>query len=319
MHIKKKAFLSKSTIALTVALIILFGGLWISVDYFFLSNQSDAKGNYHSAEPSSSSQNDKEMRLENLHSHAAVLLRLDDNKVIFEREGDQKIYPASMTKIMTAIVALEKIPDLNTKIEIPASIFPELQRANASMAGFRPGEVVPLIDVIYGILLPSGAEASVGLAVWLTGSEENYVQLMNQKAKEIGMKSTNFTNVCGLHHAQHYSTVKDIAVLMEYAMQNTTFRTIAATASHTTAGTSMHPYGITFKSTLFGRVDSLEFDGGVILGGKTGFTDEAGLCLASFAEKNGVEYVLVTAGAEGNNRSKPYHILDALEVYATIQ
>jgi len=252
-----------------------------------------------------------------LYSPYAILVRLQDRQVVFETRSEEQISPASLTKIMTAIVAIEKIPDLQEPVILPNEVFNDLYLANASMAGFLPGEEVPAIDLLYGTLLPSGADASLGLALKVAGSESEFVKLMNRKARQIGMKDTHFTNACGFYDENHYSTVNDIAVLLEYALQNETFREVFTSARHSTASTNRHPGGITFYSTMFAKTDTYEFDGGRILGAKTGYTAESGQCLASLAVKNGTEYILVTAGAAGDNTTKPYHIMDAFTVYGT--
>ncbi|MPM65642.1 hypothetical protein SDC9_112539 [bioreactor metagenome] len=252
---------------------------------------------------------------EELYSPYAILIRLKDNKVAFRTRSEERIYPASLTKIMTAIIAMENISDLKESVILPENIFPSLYAANASMAGFLPGEKVTVIDLLYGTLLPSGADASMGLALRVSGSEDEFVKLMNKKAKQLGMNDTHFTNVCGLYDDNHYTTVKDISVLLEYALKNKTFREVFTSARHSTAGTNMHPDGITYYSTMFEKMDTYEFDGGRILGGKTGYTRESGLCLASLAEKNGNEYILITAGAPGDHLTKQYHIMDAFMVY----
>ncbi|OWR32830.1 D-alanyl-D-alanine carboxypeptidase [Saccharibacillus sp. O23] len=231
---------------------------------------------------------------------------------------NQKIYPASMTKIMTALVAIENLPDLQAKTTLPASIFPDLKRQGASMAGFKAGEKVKAIDLLHGSLLPSGAEASIGLAYAVSGSEKAFAKKMNEKAKQLGMKHTNFVNSTGLPNANHYTTVKDMSILMTAALKNPTFRKIATTHKYSTWATNLHPKGITFRSTLSETAPTLQFKGGRILGGKTGYTQAAGLCLASIAVKNGKEYLLVSAGAAGNPRTKPNHIRDALNVYGKL-
>ncbi|WFA08881.1 D-alanyl-D-alanine carboxypeptidase [Tissierella sp. Yu-01] len=250
-----------------------------------------------------------------LFSPYAILVSLNNQNVVFETGSEERIFPASLTKIMTVLVAIENIPDLHELIILPEEIFPDLYTANASMAGFLPGEEVAAVDLLYGTLLPSGADASLGLALRVSGSESEFSKLMNKKAKEIGMGDTHFTNVTGLHDDNHYTTVKDIAKLLEYALKNKTFYEIFTTIRRSTSNTNRHPGGITFYSTLYKKTNTLEFDGGEIIGGKTGYTEEAGLCLASLAEKNGSKYILVTAGAAGDNYSEQYHIIDALTVY----
>lgn len=250
-----------------------------------------------------------------LHSACAILVRLSDKAVLMQKQGDERIYPASLTKMMTAVVAIENIPDLQKKIELSSSIFQPLYKADASMAGFLPGEKVRAIDLLYGALLPSGAECCIGLADEISGSEESFVKKMNEKADRLGMSNTHFTNSTGLQNENHYSTVKDLSLLLDYALQNQTFREIFTSSRHSTAATNKHPDGITFTSTLSQNLKDQTLPGGEILGGKTGFTDEAGLCLASLAQIGGKEYILVTAGAEGDHKTEPYDIDDAREVY----
>ena len=138
--------------------------------------------------------------------------------------------------------------------------------------------------------------------------------MMNKKAQRLGMKGTHFCDTTGLHDPDHYSTVRDIAVLLKYALKNDTFREIIESPRHSTGVTNIHPSGITYYSTMFKNLSDTSVTGGKILGGKTGYTSEAGLCLASFAEIYGREYILVTAGAAGNT-GNPLHVQDAVTVY----
>lgn len=252
---------------------------------------------------------------EEIHSSHAISIDLANNKVLFQKASDERTNPASLTKIMTAILAIDSLPDLEQPVLLKKDIFADLYAQNASMAGFVPNEQVKIIDLLYGIMLPSGAEAAIGLAEHVAGSEQAFVVLMNHKAQELGMKDTHFTNVTGLHDVNHYTTVKDLAVLLKYALKNETFKEIFTSKRHSTKPTNMHSTGVTFVSTMFEKIGLTEFDGGEIIGGKTGYTQQAGLCLASLAVKNGKNYILVTTGAEGNPRSEQYNITDAFRIY----
>ncbi len=250
-----------------------------------------------------------------LSSPHAILIDPANHTILLQKNSDAKIYPASLTKMMTAIVAIENLPDLNEKVTLNPSIFPPLYRADASLAGFSPRETVRVKDLLYGALLPSGAECSVGLADQVAGSEQKFTALMNQKARQLGMKHTHFANATGLQNREHYSTVQDLAKLLCYALQNRTFRKIFTTHVFTSMPTRQHPDGVTFQSTLFRKLKNPSVAGGKILGGKTGFTNEAGLCLASLAEKKGKEYIFITVGAKVKYGTEPCSIRDACKVY----
>ncbi|MBV4419263.1 D-alanyl-D-alanine carboxypeptidase [Clostridium tyrobutyricum] len=254
-----------------------------------------------------------------LTSPNAILVRLKDDAILMQKNSQEKIYPASLTKIMTAIVAIENLSNLNEEIELTNYTFQGLYKADASMTGFQPGENVRAIDLLYGALLPSGAESCIGLADQIAGSEQGFVKMMNQKAADIGMDNTHFENATGLHNKNHYTTVKDMAILLSYALQNDTFREIFTSSRHSTQPTNKHPDGMTFYSTMFQELINQNTIDGEILGGKTGYTDEAGLCLASLAKVGRQEYILISAGAKGDHHSEQYNITDALAVYSSIE
>ena len=253
-----------------------------------------------------------------LNSPNAILIRLKDHTILMQKNSEEKIYPASLTKMMTAIVAIENLPDLKGEIKLTNSTFQGLYETDASMAGFQPGEQVRAIDLLYGALLPSGAESCVGLADYIAGSEKDFVGMMNQKAAVLGMHNTHFENSTGLQNENHYTTVEDLTILLSYALQNDTFREVFTSSRHSTRPTNRHPEGITFYSTMFKGLSDQNIIGVEILGGKTGYTDEAGLCLASLAKVGKQEYILISAGAKGDHHSEQYNITDALAVYNSI-
>ena len=257
----------------------------------------------------------KKVHLDGLISPNAILLEADSGEVLAEKNADAQIYPASMTKMMTVLLAIEAEPDLDRQVTVPEDIFPALKQEGASMAGFKSGEVVTVRDLLYGALLPSGAECCETLARLVSGTETDFVALMNRKAAELGMTSTHFCNPTGLHDPEHVSTVRDISVLLREAVRNEMFRKILTTERYTIQPTNLHPEGFTVTSTLLKELNGDEIRNGKILGGKTGYTSEAGLCLASIAEVKGKTYLLVTAGALGSHETEPYHIEDAVKTY----
>lgn len=253
-----------------------------------------------------------------LYSSYMILVDLESEEALVEHNAQDRIYPASLTKIMTAILAIENTENMDEVIILSPDIFQNLYEENASVAGFEPEEAVRLRDLLYGTLLPSGAECCLAFADKVAGSEEAFVELMNRKAEGLGMENTHFCNVTGLQNPNHYSTAKDISILLQYALKNESFKETFTCRCYTTTSSKQHPEGITFYSTMFEKLDDAEVIGGEILGGKTGYTTQAGLCLASLARLGEKEYILVTAKAEGDQHTEPFHILDAKNAYTRI-
>ena len=217
-----------------------------------------------------------------------------------------------MTKVMTLIVAAEHLTDLEETFTFDYTITDPAYKAGASVAGFLAGESVTFRDILYGVALPSGADATTAVALRVAGSEEAFSELMNKKAADMGLKGTHFVNASGLHDDDHYSTPHEIAIIMEYAMEIPLLAEILSTYQYTTAATPQHPEGILLTHTMFSRMRGDEAGNCEVLAGKTGYTPEAGQCLVSVAEMpDGARYVLVTASATG----KYAPVYDAIDVY----
>jgi D-alanyl-D-alanine carboxypeptidase (penicillin-binding protein 5/6) len=246
-----------------------------------------------------------------MYSNQALLINLSNGRVLFDHYADERIYPASVTKIMTVLIGIEH-GSMDDDILIRAD-FDSLFLAGATQAGFGPDEVRSMSDVLHGIMLPSGAEATSSLAYHIAGSTEGFVELMNTKAQELGMVHTNFMNTSGLHHDNHYTTAEDIAILLSYALENPDFRRIFTAQTYQLA--VPNSYGHTMLSTLFNNILSNEFEGGKIIGGRTGFTPQAGRCLASLATNGVDEYILITFGAPNEIANETAHILDAFQIH----
>ncbi len=228
----------------------------------------------------------------------AIVVRLSDKKIVAERGADEQIFPASTLKIMTLLTATDHITDLDDTFTMSYKITDPLYVQDASVAGFLNGEQVTVRDLLYGMILPSGADSAIGLAVKIAGSEKEFVKLMNQKVKEMGLKNTNFTNVSGLYHKDNYSSAYDMAVITEAAYENELCRQVLSTYQYTTEKTPQNPDGILLSSTLFSYLYGTEPETATILGGKTGYVNEAGYCIASFGRSNvsDEEYIVVTMG-----------------------
>jgi len=250
-----------------------------------------------------------------LNAQYAVLIDCDEHKILSAKNSDVKMYPASMTKLMTLIVAIENTEDFQETFEMTHEILEDLWSQSASMVGFSSGEQCTIMDMLYGAALPSGADATVGLAIHTAGSERAFVRLMNRKARELGLKNTHFMNTSGLHDENHYTTVEDMAVILEYCLQNEICRKVISTPTYITTPTEQHPDGITLTDTMFNKMDGTEVPGITIKGGKTGFTDEAGHTLASYAmTPDGHCYIAVTG--KGTDRFKP--VDDAFVLYGSV-
>lgn len=230
-----------------------------------------------------------------INSSHAVLYNLNEDTILYEKDKDSEVSIASLTKIMTCIVALEHINNLDEKVVLTNSDFKGLAEANAAVAGFRVGEEVTYRDLIYGLMLPSGADAAQALTRLIAGNEEAYIKLMNDKAVELGLQNTHFVNPTGLDDDNHYSTVSDVSKLFKYAIKNEEFLKVISTDKYTTSNGR-----ITLRSTISKSLSNYNISMDYIIGGKTGTTYDAGLCLATIAEANGVKYMLITTGVPMN-------------------
>ena len=251
-----------------------------------------------------------------VYSSHILLTDLQSGRAVYSSRAEEKAYPASLTKIATVLCALEKSGDISKTVTLQSADFQGLKAQNAAMAGFKTNEKVTIQDLLYGAMLPSGAEAAKGLANHLFGSEKKMVEEMNNLAGRLGMTGSHFSNVTGLQDPNHYTTAADMSRLLQYALQNTAFRRVFTARRYVVPATNLHTEGFTMRSLLFQGLSDPSFPGGEILGGKTGYTSDAGLCLASLARKDGKEYILITMGAPGDHSTEQYNIADALTLYA---
>ena len=246
-------------------------------------------------------------------SRAVFLVNTTTGQVLCEKNANEQMPIASLTKIMTALLGLEYRGG-GREYTFTASVIDSLVEANAARAGFGEGESVRLLDLIYAAMLPSGADGAYGIAMLVAGGTEEFVTHMNEKAKSLGMNNTHFADPVGLNDSG-YSTAQDVAKLLRAALCNSNFREIATTKEWLTAPTDVHPYGITLTSTVAAGLANNTLNNPAIKGGKTGFTNQAGLCLATFAYMNGEEYILVTLGAGDGTNEPQLNFADATIIY----
>ncbi len=246
----------------------------------------------------------------------ALMVDLSKKEIVAQKNAYDRINPASMTKILTLLVASEHVSNLDDIFTMTLDITDYAYVNDCSSVGFLDGEVVTVKDLLYGTILPSGGDAAVGLATYVAGSQEAFVEMMNQKIAELGLAdSAHFTNCVGLYDENHYCSIYDMAVMLEAAMENDLCRQVLNTRSYTTSLTEQHPEGITVSNWFMRRIEDKEM-GGTILGAKTGYVVQSGSCAASCYERNdGTEFICVTADAHSSWRAIYDHVA-AYNIYA---
>ena len=238
-------------------------------------------------------------------SNNAILYNMNDNNIIYEKNAYDKVQIASLTKIVTAITYIENNSDLDSYVAIKWNMLNGLD--GYAKVGLYNGLKISRKDLLYSLMLPSAADAAQALAIDSSGSISSFVDLMNEEVEKIGVKNTHFTNPVGMDNIDNYSTAYDMAQILIYALKNDTFKTIFESDSY---------YISSIDKKINKTVKDKERDYGIntsiIKGAKTGYTDDAGLCLASTSTLNDVNYLLITLGAPTNY---PYHITDSIDIY----
>ncbi|MDO8270223.1 MAG: D-alanyl-D-alanine carboxypeptidase family protein [Candidatus Levybacteria bacterium] len=230
---------------------------------------------------------------------SAISYDISTNTLIYGKEIEKRLPMASLTKIMTAIIALERM-DLNSELLVTK----KAAEIGESSMGLSEGEKLPLTELMYGLILHSGNDAAETIASGSNFGTENFVHLMNKKAEDLGLSNTRFTNVSGLQgDGQQYSTAKDLLVITRYALQNKEFAKVAATYQRDIPASSQHK-----AFTLYNETNLLTTYPGV-KGVKTGYTDEAGMCLVTYLEYNDRKIIAVLLNSQ-NRRQEMKELLD---------
>lgn len=242
---------------------------------------------------------------QSLASQYAYVYDYSNNQVLLDKNSTSRMYPASMTKLMTALLLAEHVTDWNQTITISYEMLAGLSEANASVVGWQIGATVNLRDVLYGILLPSGADAANATAFFVSGSIEDFVNLMNQRAIELEMNDSHFMNPTGLHDENHYSSCQDIAKLLKTCISNSEIYNALQAQNYTDST------GLSYSNTWQKMLEETSISANGLLGGKTGFTFEAKYCLASFGVVNDINVISVTGYGDGDFQN----IIDASTIY----
>lgn len=238
-----------------------------------------------------------------VNSSYAVLIDLQTDTILAEKEARTVISPASMTKIMTLLVAVENLKSLDDTVSIPIEITDYCFVNGCTVVGYEIGETVTVQELLYGAILPSGADASLALATYVAGSHEAFVELMNEKAEELGIsETTHFTNCVGIYNEDHHCTVYDMAMILKAAMDNELCRKVLSAHTYQTASTEQHPEGQLLSNWFLRRIEDKDTEQAVrAVGGKTGYVVQSGSCAASWgADADGNCYICVTGDASSS-------------------
>ena len=231
-----------------------------------------------------------------VNANYAVVFDLDQGTILGEKNSSASMNPASMTKVMTLLVAVENLPDLEKKITITQDIVDYVKARGASNCGFVAGEQVRVKDLLYGVILPSGADAVLALAKEIAGSEVGFVALMNKKAQDLGLSSDcKFQNATGLYHSTHHMNVKDIGEIMAAAMRNSIAREVLSTENYQIPATNKHENGIKLTNLFVQRIKGQDTGGASVTMAKTGFVRQSMFCAVSSGKgANGKNLLVVT-------------------------
>ena len=251
----------------------------------------------------------------NIYSPAAILIDANTGNILYEKNANQRMYPASTTKVLTALITLEHINDLSKEITISRHAVNSVP-VGSSIAGYRAGEIVTIEQVLNTLLICSANDGANILAEQVSGSTEDFAILMNQTAKGLGANNSNFVNAHGFHNPNHYSTAHDLALIARHAMKNEKFREIVRKIDYT-----IEPTNKVEEPRYFLNTNRLlrkgEYHMDEVQGIKTGYTSQAGNCLISYATKDGVDVIAVVLGGKvmPNQKSEVYEDSTTLLTY----
>ncbi|MCR5794685.1 MAG: serine hydrolase [Solobacterium sp.] len=245
----------------------------------------------------------KEVVIPDIVADYAYVFDVTGNEVLYAKNENERMWPASLTKVMTVLLALENL-NLSDTITVKQEMLNDLAGQGLSQAGFRAGQTLSYRDLLYGAMLPSGADACNIIAYAVSGSTGSFVDLMNSRARRLGMMNTHFVNVHGNDDPNHYSTARDIEILMEAAIKHDTFLNVISTYSYTTMAGQRLISSVLKKTSGYGGEYSIPG----LVGGKTGYTPDARYNLAVLTNKDGRKRIFVVAHSWVN--SYPTHFRD---------
>lgn len=252
---------------------------------------------------------------EDLPSKYAVVIDAETGDILARRDSDLPVDPASMTKVLTLLVAAEQIDDRTGTWTMTREATEYCFVNKCSVVGFETGETVPVEELFYGCIMNSGADACLGLAELAAGSHEAFVELMNTKLADLGIDDTaHFTNCVGLPDPDHHCTMEDMALILRTALENDFCRQVLTCRTLMLSPTEQHPDGQAMSNWFIRRIEDQDTGIVTVLSGKTGWVEESGFCAVSYAEdETGRGYLCATADSTGTWQS----IYDHAELYRT--
>ncbi|MDO4547746.1 MAG: D-alanyl-D-alanine carboxypeptidase family protein [Clostridia bacterium] len=270
--------LTRSTVIIAIALIIMMFPVCVLGDY--------------------DSSNPQNLEAEDITGRAAIVVDQTTGEILFSKNADRQLYPASTTKIMTCLIALERC-ELDEVVTVPqvAVNIPY----DSSRVPVRAGEEITMLDLLYGMMIKSGNDAAIAIAVHISGSIEAFAEVMNERARQIGCQNTNFVNPHGYHDPDHVTTAYDMSLIARTAMQNRTFREIASAKTYTMASTNYREK-LRLETPISMYVATNRFYYPDLVGIKTGYHSKAGYCFVGASEKDGVGLISVVFRTDENGR-----------------
>lgn len=240
-------------------------------------------------------------------AESALLVSLDNGQVLYSKKADAKRYPASLTKIMTALLIIENTKDLKSeKITVSENAIKSLLGTDSSMGGLKAGEVVTAEQMLYILLMSSANEGAEAIAEHYGKTRDEFINMMNERAAKLGMKNTHYVNPHGLHDDDHYTTVNDMYILVKEALKHSIFEEVVCCRRYDLAATNKNPPRTLTTTNLLMLAIYPEYYYKYAEGIKTGFTDEAGRCLVSTAIKDGYSYLCILMKSTAYDSSNNY-------------
>lgn len=241
-----------------------------------------------------------------LNSDKAIVVNTKDNIILYQKNADKRASIASLTKIVTALTVIENVDDLDKEVTVTYNML--LWLDGYAKAGFRSGDKVTIRELLYALMLPSGADAAQILSISVSGNIYKFVDLMNEEVKKIGVTNTHFSNPVGMDEDSNYSTAYDLYKILDYALKNKEFKEIYESQNY-----YIDALNKSVERTIVTTSKQYDIDVSMIKGAKTGYTEDAGMCLSSTATLDDIDYMVIVLNAKPKSLD---HITDTNKLYS---